>query len=232
LTDIKKFLEKLFPCWKKSKSNLSRIVASINASLHGKPSRHKFSSYWDDRNPYEWLKHSPNCYELLDWYDGGYSHKPAFYIRLFAFFQVAQWTEIMPPSDGFRKVIAGLDRREKIESFGLGIAVWFFSIMIFVIVCALIPLMFCLGLVSCGMFWPMELKEFVFFGPLEPKQVQVQKNDIVDMEAKVLDMEKSFMEFKNILENSLTEFKNGLSQDQKEILTLLRAVTVTDQPSI
>jgi hypothetical protein len=76
LTDIKKFLESLFPCWNQSKSEQKKneldrlkMIASNSASLQGKPSRHKFSC-WDDRNADEW-KHSQNCYELLDWYDEG-----------------------------------------------------------------------------------------------------------------------------------------------------------------
>lgn len=222
LTDFKNFFKSLFPCWKKSESEQKqneldalKMIASNNASLHGKPSRHKFSC-WDDRNAGEW-KHYQNCYNLLDWYDGGDSDKPSFYIRLFAFFKVAQWSEILPPSQGFRKVIAGVQRNENIDSLIPGISAWGFSLLIFVAICALTPIIFFLGLVSCGVLWPMEFKEAIFFGPLETKQVQVQKNDIIDIERKMSSkMEKIRMEFKTAMERSVT--------DQKEILALLRVV--------
>jgi hypothetical protein len=123
-------------------------------------------------------------------------------------------------------VIAGVQRRENIDSRILGISAWGFSLLVFVTVCALTPIIFFVGLASCGVLWPAELKEAVFFGPLEPKQVQVQKNDITDMEAKLLKMEKSLTEFKTAMESFKTTTESSVT-DQKEILALLRAVTVS-----
>lgn len=175
-----------------------------------KPSRRMFSSYQNSIDIEEWHDF-PSCYELLNWYYG-ISKKPAFYDRIYAFLQVAQWREIIPPSEGFSKVIVGVSHKEKIESHGLQLAIWMFSMVVLVVACALIPFMIVLAPLTLGVFWPMEIKEFVFFGPVTPKQVSLMKNDILDMEERLYQqmqhMEASLMQFKKALSEQRTIYSS------------------------
>lgn len=176
------------------------------------PQRRMFS-HWDTRATDAW-ENFPEFVKLIVWFENGDDdHKLPFAKRMYAFFNVAQWNEIIPPSEGFRKVMIGAHRREEIHNPLKKLLGWLISFVVLFLFLALFPFILILGLITGGLFWPSGLKEYLFFGPIEHKPVQVQKRDI----AEIRSMEAKFAE-------NIADLKETLAEDRSTILTLLQRI--------
>ena len=90
--------------------------------------------------------------------------------RLRGFMHIAEWKEIFPPSLALQKVLLGKMQDEEIEGFREKFIAWLGSCIFFILTIVAAPVVLVLGFVTCGYLWPRELKEFLFFGPVEIKE--------------------------------------------------------------
>lgn len=209
--DIKKFLSPK-RCRKGNQFHFEAMRKVLLSSLKESPQRRMFS-HWDTRATDAW-ENFPEFVKLIVWFENGDDdHKLPFAKRMYAFFNVAQWNEIIPPSEGFRKVMIGAHRREEIHNPLKKLLGWLISFVVLFLFLALFPFILILGLITGGLFWPSGLKEYLFFGPIEHKPVQVQKRGI----AEIRSMEAKFAE-------NIADLKETLAEDRSTILTLLQRI--------
>jgi hypothetical protein len=83
---------------------------------------------------------------------------------------IAEWKEIFPPSLALQKVLLGKMLDEEIEGFREKIIAWLGSCIFFILTIVAAPVVLVLGFVTCGYLWPRELKQFLFFCPVEIKE--------------------------------------------------------------
>ncbi|GFH52627.1 hypothetical protein CTEN210_09103 [Chaetoceros tenuissimus] len=179
-------------------------------NLKSKPTRRMFS-HWDTRDIDDWKVFDPLCWKLLYWFETGdmpedESGKQVPMLtmkqRLLAFFKVAEWNEIIPPSKGMVKVIAGTHRRDELK----GAKKWtsrLFSLIIFAILVLASPIILIVGLLSGGRLLPHEFKAFLF-GPIDAK--------------------KHFESQQKEIQNEIDDLRDEVKKNQAEILALLQEI--------
>jgi len=123
---------------------------------------------------------------------------------------ITEWKEIFPPSLAFRKVLLGKSQNEGIEGFREKNIAWLGSCIFFILEIFAAPVVVVLGFVTCGYLWPRELKEFLFFGPVEIKDSesdQMIKGEIKSLkQAHAAEVDR-FEKKVDGLENDVSELK-------------------------
>ena len=205
---ISRFLKRSLNLAPEDKENIINIakVVTEHESLKSKPSRRMFS-HWDTRDIDDWIAYDLSCWILLYWFENGTMPKDEIPMltlkqRVWAFFKVAEWNEIIPPSSGMVKVIAGTHRREELK----GIKKFTSQLICGLIFLSLVlasPMIFALGLVSGGKLLPHELKAFLF-GPIDAK--------------------KHFESQQKEIQNEIDDLRDVVKKNQAEILALLQEI--------
>ena len=135
----------------------------------------RFFSIWDARDYIEWSEFGAEYGNFLTWYMNDWSEEdgvvmPSLRGRLTLYFAMAEWTEIFPPSRAFRKILMGVKFNAEIQGRHRILIAWVASLAMFVLLLLSAIIMFILGFLTLGYLWPKELKQFLFFGPIESKK--------------------------------------------------------------
>jgi uncharacterized membrane protein YeaQ/YmgE (transglycosylase-associated protein family) len=92
---------------------------------------------------------------------------PSFNNRIYYFFTYAHLREIILPNEAFENILVG----QKYDYSDLSGIRFFFaricSFLLFLLSIIGSIVVFCLGLVSFGLLWPVGMKELIFYGPTE-----------------------------------------------------------------
>jgi hypothetical protein len=212
-----------------------RSVFSLNlctfqegwSSSHYLPER-RILSQWDRRGYDDWEPHKKEDDDFEDnnlvkrngradfigWYI--YETESSTYDdfglcwRLRGFMHIAEWKEIFPPSLALQKVLLGKMQDEEIEGFREKFIAWLGSCIFFILTIVAAPVVLVLGFVTCGYLWPKELKEFLFFGPVEIKesdQKQAHAAEVDRLEKKVDGLKAEVSGFGEKLDKVLLELQ-------------------------
>merc|ERR1711971_1189726 len=154
------------------------------------------------------------CYDLIDWFErtDQKDTMPDLVDRIHAFFLVAQWNEIIPPSEGFRKVIAGARRRDNVTSIKDKVVAWSIASMIFVGLIIASPIIILVAIYSN-----------IFDGPIENKSRNVEGR-MDTLESHVKDLKDTAMKNKKKYTRGFQDMNSTLAvleESQAQILRLL-----------
>lgn len=169
------------------------------------PKRRIFTQ-WDNTDSYskEMYKDYPSyCFDLIDWFErtDQEDRMPQLVHRIHAFLLVAQWNEIIPPSEGFRKVIAGAPRRKDVTYIKDKVVAWSFASIIFVGLIIASPIIILVAIYSN-----------IFDGPIENKSTNV--------EGRMDTIENHVTDLKNIAMKNKKKYTRGF-QDVNSTLAVL-----------
>jgi hypothetical protein len=126
-----------------------------------------------------WMKSECNDDEMENffkwWYYSWKIEKPSLRTRLKYFYGYASIEEILFPGKVFQNILFGLKYNEDIEGLWISIALVLSTTHLIVgLVITLVIFLF--GLVTFGLLWPKEIKQKLFFGPIET-QVKVNQQE-------------------------------------------------------
>jgi len=157
--------------------------------------------------------------------------RPPLSTRLWYYYTYASVGELLLPGDVFICILFGLKYDALVDDdrnhfhIGRSLCGRIISYMHFVLGIILVVVIFILGSVTFGLLWPLELKEFLFFGPVETKRdrdeanvargEELRRSKIENLEKQIEMTKKQNAEIKN--QNA--DMKNQIT----EILCLLRS---------
>ena len=187
-----------------------------SSSSRSYPER-RILSQWDPREYNDHLeddKEDDGLADFISWYvyetESSTYDDFGLWWRLRGFMHTAEWKEIFPPSLALQKVLLGKMQDEEIEGFREKFIAWLGSCIFFILTIVAAPVVLVLGFVTCGYLWPRELKEFLFFGPVEIKESesdQMIKGEIKSLkQAHAAEVDR-FEKKVDGLENDVSELK-------------------------
>ncbi|GFH52629.1 hypothetical protein CTEN210_09105 [Chaetoceros tenuissimus] len=214
INDISRFISFRDGFRYEERENIMTILKLLpeHGKLKYKPSRGIFS-HWDTRDIDNWKVFDPLCWKLLYWFENGdmpfddnYDKFPMLTLkqRVLGFFKVAVWNEIIPPSLGMVKVVAGTHRREELKGMRKKFSSELICGLISLSVVLASPIIFALGLLSGGKLWPHKFKKLFLFGPIDAK--------------------KHFDSKKKEMQNEIDDLRDEVKNNQAEILALLQEI--------
>uniref|UniRef100_A0A7S3Q9T1 Ion transport domain-containing protein n=1 Tax=Chaetoceros debilis TaxID=122233 RepID=A0A7S3Q9T1_9STRA len=155
--------------------------------------RTPFSKYDD-----EWIRSCPT--KDLEaffkwWYYAWNEEVPKFRTRLYYFYRYASGQDIIYPGAAFANVFFGVKYNETLSGFR-AVASVVLSYTHFAVGCILMVIAFVVGLFPpfVGLFWPTEMKKYLFCGPIVESAGKVESranNNIHHLSNKVQALEKS-----------------------------------------
>lgn len=185
--------------------------------------KRRIFTQWDNTDSYSkemYGDYPPYCFDLIHWVEkadhenpmpsGNKNPMPNLVKRIHAFFLVAQWNEIIPPSEGFRKVIAGAPRRDDVTEDKA--VAWSIASIIFVGLIIASPIIILVTIYSN-----------IFDGPIENKSRNVEGR-IDTIEDHVKDLKDVAMKNKKKYTRGFQDVNStlaALEESQAKILILL-----------
>ncbi len=207
------FLPRILSCW--CQRRRKAVV----------PARRAFVEK-DIRGYNNWRVH--NYYApFIEWFVDGEDndHFVSRWHCLYFFVRVAEWKEIIPPSAAFRKALM-MKRQHEVLTFGERCISWFASFFFIVLFTVLVPIGLVLGFITCGYFWPRELKREMFF--VDVKNIQDEEGEILQLRSELEQIRRSHVEetkqLKDYLKKTNEAEVDRLEKRLDEILGLLHSM--------